>query len=139
MLAVTRTFLVCMVSFWLQWASDKGRADLLLARLTAPSSTLPMCPIVNMLATVREYCSKNVKINGLEYFASVFASRCHVVWILPAATASSHFLLMLTSMSSPLYGWTGSTLRRAVFSEGAPSSEPIAASSSAELLSFRNA
>lgn len=60
------------------------------AKDTAPSSIAPMCPTAKMLATVKEYCSMNVITKGLEYFQSVFDSRCHVVLILPAATAASH-------------------------------------------------
>ena len=62
----------------------------ILAKLTAPSSTLPKCPTVNILATVREYCSTNVTTKGLEYLHNVFASRRHVVLIFPEATAASH-------------------------------------------------
>ena len=71
------------------------------AKLTAPNSAVPMWPTVKIEATVREYCSTKVTINGAEYFASTFASRCQVVWIIPAATASSHFALMFLGSSWP--------------------------------------
>lgn len=51
----------------------------MLARLTAPSSSFPKCPMVKILATVREYCKRKVTISGNEYFPITLASRCHVV------------------------------------------------------------
>jgi hypothetical protein len=51
-----------------------------------------MCPTVKMLATGKLYCSRNVKMSGAELFVKTFASRCQLVLIFPAATASSHFL-----------------------------------------------
>jgi hypothetical protein len=111
--------------------------DLLLAKLTAPSSILPICPTVKILATGSEYCSINVKINGAEDLVNTFASLGHVVVIFPAATASFHVFLIVLGSSSPPYGRSGFPPRRGVRSKGI--SEPIADSSSAALLTFRNA
>jgi hypothetical protein len=62
----------------------------MLARLTAPSGSLPRCPTVKILETVREYWRMKVRMSEREYLPSVFASLRHVVWILPDRTASSH-------------------------------------------------
>src|ERR1051325_427284 len=80
----------------------------ILARLTAPSSVLPICPTVKILATGKLYCSKKVRMSGAELFVKTFASRCQLVLIFPAATASFHFLLIVFGESRPPYGWLGS-------------------------------
>ena len=110
----------------------------MLPKLTAPSSTWPKCPTVKILATVSDCCSRNVTISGTEYLPSTFASRCHVVWMIPAATASSHFLLMASDPSWPPYGNSGSP-SNGVSSDGSskPScTAPFAASSSSGLTTF---
>jgi hypothetical protein len=62
----------------------------ILANLTALSSTLPRRPTVKMLVTVREYCSTDVTVKGPENLLSIFSSFCQVVLMLPSATNASH-------------------------------------------------
>ena len=79
-----------------------------------------MCPTVKMLATVREYCRTKVTVRGAEYRAMTLASRCQVVCIIPAATASSHFWLSVWGSSCPPYGKFGSP-SRGLASDATPS------------------
>lgn len=104
----------------------------ILAKLTAPSSTVPRWPTVKTLATVREYWRRKVTIRGAEYRDRTLASRCQVVLILPAMTASSHFWLRVSGVACPPYGKVGSPNRGVVSGRSASPSDaaPRAASSS---------
>jgi hypothetical protein len=46
----------------------------IVARLTAPSSSVPMCPTTKSVTRLNEYCRRYVIINGIEFFASSLAS-----------------------------------------------------------------
>jgi hypothetical protein len=61
----------------------------MVAKLTAPSSSVPICPTTNNVTRLKLYCNRYVTINGMEYLANNLASLPAVVCTSSTAPISS--------------------------------------------------